>query len=292
LTTTTGRLVVRRTVRVSSSSSMASVCSDTWTRTARPAWTRPSETRWRQTVITPVVLTRRWTVTGLGPGPRRWTGGPGALEPERLLRRERVGAHAQQLARLRVEEHQRLRLDADDHGPSAEDLGRGHLAAGQGDDAALVDRAVDLDRRSILGRRQRRRPGRDRAPPGELGQIGGGQVRAQALDPGAGDRQVDHVDAGPEPHGLTGPGGAEPELPAHRPQVPRRRDHAIELDRPAIEGPGVAPASIARSAVGVLAGSGTEASEPGSHTGNSSRCSSETGWKRCAGVTGTLVSSA
>jgi hypothetical protein len=153
LTTTTGRLVVRRTVRVSSSSSMASVCSDTWTRTARPAWTRPSETRWRQTVITPVVLTRRWTVTGLGPGPRRWTGGPGALEPERLLRRERVGAHVRQLARLRVEEHQGLRLDADDHGPSAEDLGRGHLAAGQGDDAALVDRAVDLDRRSILGRR-------------------------------------------------------------------------------------------------------------------------------------------
>jgi hypothetical protein len=59
LTTTTGRLVVRRTVRVSPSSSIASVCSDTWTDTVRPAWTRPSETGWRQTVITPVALTVR-----------------------------------------------------------------------------------------------------------------------------------------------------------------------------------------------------------------------------------------
>jgi hypothetical protein len=32
----------------------------------RPAWTRPSETRWRQTVITPVALARRWTGGDLG----------------------------------------------------------------------------------------------------------------------------------------------------------------------------------------------------------------------------------
>jgi hypothetical protein len=40
-------------------SSIASVCSGTWTVMMRPAWTRPSETLWRQTVITPVALTRR-----------------------------------------------------------------------------------------------------------------------------------------------------------------------------------------------------------------------------------------
>ena len=37
-------------------------------------------------------------------------------------------------------------------------------------------------------------------------------MRAQALDAGAGDREVDDVDAGPEADGLTGPGGSEPEL--------------------------------------------------------------------------------
>ena len=35
--TTTGRVVVRRMVRVSPSSSIASVCSETWTRMVRPA---------------------------------------------------------------------------------------------------------------------------------------------------------------------------------------------------------------------------------------------------------------
>jgi hypothetical protein len=55
---------------------------------------------------------------------------------------------------------------------------------------------------------------------------------------------------------------------------------------------GVAPASIARSAVAVLAGPGTLASALGSHSGSSSRCSAGAGRKRSAGVTGTLVSSA
>jgi hypothetical protein len=54
-----GWVVVRRIVRVSSSSSIASVCSETWTRTMRPAWTRPSETCCQQTVILPVALTPR-----------------------------------------------------------------------------------------------------------------------------------------------------------------------------------------------------------------------------------------
>jgi|tagenome__1003787_1003787.scaffolds.fasta_scaffold17291916_1 hypothetical protein len=59
LITMTGRVLVRRIVRVSLSSSTASVGSETWTRRMRPAWTQPSATRWRQTVITPAALTRR-----------------------------------------------------------------------------------------------------------------------------------------------------------------------------------------------------------------------------------------
>src|SRR5436309_1803524 len=91
----------------------------------------------------------------------------------------------------------------------------------EADGASFV---VDLDRGPVVLERQRRRTGRDRALIGELGQIGAGKVRAQALDPAAGDREVDDVDAGPEPDGLPGPLRAEPELPAHRPQIPRRRD--------------------------------------------------------------------
>jgi hypothetical protein len=53
--TTTGLVVVRRTVRVSSSSSIESVYSETWIETIRRAWMRPSAT---------VRLTGRWTVTG------------------------------------------------------------------------------------------------------------------------------------------------------------------------------------------------------------------------------------
>jgi hypothetical protein len=85
-------------------------------------------------VITPVALTRRWTATGSvrgrGGGPARrapwsrraWSGVSGS------------GPDAQQLARLRVEEHQRVRFDADDHGAGAEDLGGEHLPAAQADE--------------------------------------------------------------------------------------------------------------------------------------------------------------
>jgi hypothetical protein len=58
-------------------------------------------------------------------------------------------------------------FDADDHRAAAEDLGGEHLPAGQADQAAVVDRAVDLDRRPVLGWRQRRRrAGIDRALDG------------------------------------------------------------------------------------------------------------------------------
>jgi hypothetical protein len=68
-------------------------------------------------------------------------------------------------------------FDADDHGPAAEDLGGEHLVAGQGDDAAFVDGTVDLDGADAgFDGRQRRRPGRDRALPSELREVGGAQV--------------------------------------------------------------------------------------------------------------------
>jgi hypothetical protein len=46
---------------------------------------------------------------------------------------------------------------------------------------------------------------------------------------------VDDVDAGPEANGLAGALRSEPELPAHRPQIPRRRHLPLELDRPTID---------------------------------------------------------
>jgi hypothetical protein len=95
---------------------------------------------------------------GLGRGPPRRAGGPRALQVQRMLGRQRVRPRAQQFARLRVQEHQRAGLDPDQDRATAEDLGREHLFAGQGDDAALVDRAVDLDRGPVVLERQRRRP--------------------------------------------------------------------------------------------------------------------------------------
>jgi hypothetical protein len=153
----------------------------------RPAWMRPSATRSQQTVITPVAL----HADRLGPRPRWRSGGAGALEPEHLVGRERVRPHAQQLARVWVQEHQRLRLDADDHRAPAKDLGGEHLTTAQADQAAVVDRAVDFDRGARFGGRQRRRPGRHRVVAGELREIGDAQVRTQALDPGAGDREME-----------------------------------------------------------------------------------------------------
>jgi hypothetical protein len=100
----------------------------------------------------------------------RWrSGGARALETARLLARERFRPDAQQLVGLRAQDHQRGGLDPDDDGPSAEDLGGEHLPIAAAHQAAVVDRAIDLDRRSILGLRQRggpaarRRAGRARS---------------------------------------------------------------------------------------------------------------------------------
>ena len=82
-----------------------------------------------------------------------------------------------------------------------------------------------------LDRGQRRRPGRDGALLGEGGQVRHAEVRADGLDAGAADEQVDQVDADPEPDHLPGPDRAEPELLPSQRHVPRRRHHPIQLNR-------------------------------------------------------------
>ena len=61
----TGMVVVRLTMRVSpSSSSIASVVSETLMVTVWCWWTRPRATFWPQTMTTPVFEARRWTRIG------------------------------------------------------------------------------------------------------------------------------------------------------------------------------------------------------------------------------------
>src|SRR5256885_4633429 len=48
------------------------------------------------------------------------------------------------------------------------------------------------------------------------------------------DREVDDVDAGPEADGPASALRAEPELAAHRAEVPGGWNHAVELDRPTL----------------------------------------------------------
>jgi hypothetical protein len=159
---------------------------------------------------------------GFGARSRWGAGGARALQSQHLVGRERVRARAEQLARLRVEEQQRGRFDPDRDLASAEDLGGEQLAAAEADQAGVVDGAVDLDRAAGPARddRQRRRAGGCRAVALELREVGTGEVRAQALDAGAGDREVDDVDAGPEPDCLPSPDRAEPELALGDHRVP------------------------------------------------------------------------
>ncbi|WP_238008730.1 hypothetical protein KZZ52_03085 [Dactylosporangium sp. AC04546] len=74
------------------------------------------------------------------------TGGAGRAQPPDLGRGQRVSAGAQQFARVGVEEHQRLPVEADAHPAPGEDLGCQHHMPAQGDVAGGVDGPVDLDR--------------------------------------------------------------------------------------------------------------------------------------------------
>ena len=75
----TGWAVVRRTVRLSlSSRSMVTVWSAAWTVTVCPAWMRPRAIFCPATMMTPVLLARRWAVTGSVDGRG---GGPAGRAP-------------------------------------------------------------------------------------------------------------------------------------------------------------------------------------------------------------------
>ena len=91
----TGWLVVRRMVRVSSPPrSMVMVSSATWTVTVRPAWMRPRAIFCPTTMMTPVLLARRWTVTGSAEGRG---GGPAGRAP----RSSRAWSQVSGLGRVR-----------------------------------------------------------------------------------------------------------------------------------------------------------------------------------------------
>ena len=149
--------------------SMVMVSAATWTVTICRAWMRPRATFCPATMITPVLLARRWTVTGSVGGARWWPGRAGAAQQPGLVPGQRVGPGAEQLAGVGVEEHQRVLLDADATQPPAEDLRGDAVAAAQADVAVLADGPVDLDRGAGLGRGERRRPGGAAAAGGQRG---------------------------------------------------------------------------------------------------------------------------
>jgi hypothetical protein len=74
----TAWVVVRRTVRVSSLRSMVMVSAATWTVTTWPAWMRPRAIFCPAIMMTPVLLARRWAVTGSADGRG---GGPAGRAP-------------------------------------------------------------------------------------------------------------------------------------------------------------------------------------------------------------------
>lgn len=138
--------------------------------------------------------------------------GDAAQEPC-LARRDGVGAGAEQLAGLEVEEHQRGALDSDADLPPGEDLRSKHDVATQRDGPGPGHDAFDLDDGvGFEGGRQRRRTGWFGAPGDEVGQVAHRQPGADRLDAGSVDAQVDHVAVDPEPHDLIDPGRSQPEL--------------------------------------------------------------------------------
>jgi hypothetical protein len=157
-------------------------------------------------MMTPVLLARRWAVTGSAEGRGGSPAGPGSGQGAGLVPGQRAGPDAEEFAGLGVEEHQGGFLDPDRDAAPGEDLPGRDVASGQVDGAVAGDGPVDLDRGAGLGGRQRRRPGRASPCGGQGGQVGGGQVRAERLDPGSGDDQVDDAGVCPERDGDAGAG--------------------------------------------------------------------------------------
>jgi hypothetical protein len=101
---------------------------------------------------------------------RPWwrAGGPDATQQLHLLRGQRVGAGAEQLAGVQVVEHQGGRFDPDTDPAAAEDLRGQHDVLTQRHAAAAVDGPFDLDGVTVLDRGQRRRPRNGGGRPASL----------------------------------------------------------------------------------------------------------------------------
>src|SRR6266516_1699778 len=171
----TAWVVVRRMVRRSSPPrSIVMVCSATWTVTTDPAWIRPRGDLLPGHHDHAGVAGPPLHRDGLGGRPWRWPGGAGALESAGLVPGQRAGPGAQRLPGLRVEEHQRVLLDADADPAAAEDLRSEDVAVGAVDRAVFGHDPLDLDRGAGFGFGQRRWPGGPRPGGYQLGQVGGG----------------------------------------------------------------------------------------------------------------------
>ena len=117
--------------------------------------------------------------------------------------------------------------------PQSEPL-PGQRQAGADDAVAEADVArgvyspVDLD--NVPGRgRKRRWPGGLRFGRRQEGQVVGVEAGRQGLDAAPAEQDVDLAEPGPEPDGAPGYRRAEPGLLSRDPEVPRRRNHPVQL---------------------------------------------------------------
>ena len=95
----TAWVVVRLTILVSSPCrSMVIVSAATWTVTTSPAWMRQRAIFCLATMMTPVLLARRWAVTGSAEGRGRRPGGTCSAQAAGLVPGQLAGPGAQQLA--------------------------------------------------------------------------------------------------------------------------------------------------------------------------------------------------
>lgn len=149
----TGVVVVRRTTRVSaSSSSIASVVSETANCDGLPGVAAAQgdllpadhdDAGGAGAALDPDGLHRR---------PWRWPGWPGAAQAAGLFAGQRVGPGAQQDPGLGIVEHQRVFLDADADQLAAEDLRGEEPVGAEADQAAAGDRALNLQGLAVFRR--------------------------------------------------------------------------------------------------------------------------------------------
>lgn len=147
--------VVRRKMRGSpSSSSTASVVSETWTVTVCPGVGAAEGQLLAADHDHAAVRGPTLNADRLGGGSRRRPSRPVPAEPAHLLVAERVWPDPEQLAALEVEENQRVGLDPDADLAAAEDLRGQDDVSAEADQPGFGDDPLDLDRRTMFDRRQ------------------------------------------------------------------------------------------------------------------------------------------